>query len=167
MCTLLSSFSTCPDANSELSSLTDTILPKCLSPKWAMNIRKMFNLSKEDDVRRYVICREVKSGKKENMKWLPRFSVLLLPSVSRAIATSALSSAENWSTRRSRILSMSEYSVSVSVFSPIHLLALSLPSASLKRRPRLVPSKHHTISSFLTSSHLFPCTYTLHRTTAA
>ncbi|PBK89097.1 hypothetical protein ARMGADRAFT_1065388 [Armillaria gallica] len=89
----------------------------------------MFNLSKEDDVRKHVICQEVKSGKKENVKRLPRFSVLLLPSASRAVVTSAPSSPENWSTRRSRSLS----------------LMLSLSSASLKRRPRLLPSKHHTI----------------------
>ncbi|KAK0186481.1 40s ribosomal protein s6-b [Armillaria mellea] len=37
-------------------------------PKRATNIRKMFNLSKEDDVRKYVIRREVKSAKKENAK---------------------------------------------------------------------------------------------------
>ncbi|KAK0199775.1 40s ribosomal protein s6-b [Desarmillaria ectypa] len=52
----------------EIPGLTDTILPKRLGPKRATNIRKMFNLSKEDDVRKYVIRREVKSGKKENAK---------------------------------------------------------------------------------------------------
>jgi len=31
-------------------------------------IRKFFNLSKEDDVRKYVVRREVKSAKKENAK---------------------------------------------------------------------------------------------------
>ncbi|PBK84336.1 hypothetical protein ARMGADRAFT_1048266 [Armillaria gallica] len=40
----------------------------CLGLKWATNIHKMFNWSKEDDVHKYVVCREVKSGKKENVK---------------------------------------------------------------------------------------------------
>ncbi|KAG7440734.1 40s ribosomal protein s6-b [Guyanagaster necrorhizus] len=52
----------------EIPGLTDTVLPKRLGPKRATNIRKMFNLSKEDDVRKYVIRREVKSTKKENAK---------------------------------------------------------------------------------------------------
>ncbi|PBK89087.1 hypothetical protein ARMGADRAFT_1167841 [Armillaria gallica] len=50
----------------EIPGLTDTILPKHLGPKQATNVHKMFNLSKEDDVRKHVICREVKSRKKEN-----------------------------------------------------------------------------------------------------
>ncbi|KAK0437888.1 40S ribosomal protein S6 [Armillaria borealis] len=54
--------------DAEIPGLTDTILPKRLGPKRATNIRKMFNLSKEDDVRKYVIRREVKSAKKENAK---------------------------------------------------------------------------------------------------
>lgn len=52
----------------ELPGLTDTILPKRLGPKRATKIRKFFNLSKEDDVRKYVVRREVKSQKKENAK---------------------------------------------------------------------------------------------------
>ncbi|KAK0241035.1 40s ribosomal protein s6-b [Armillaria nabsnona] len=54
--------------DAEIPGLTDTIFPKCLGPKRATNVCKMFNLSKEDDVRKYVIHREVKSGKKENAK---------------------------------------------------------------------------------------------------
>ncbi|KAL9710079.1 40S ribosomal protein S6 [Leucoagaricus gongylophorus] len=52
----------------EIPGLTDSILPKRLGPKRATKIRKFFNLSKEDDVRKYVIRREVKSSKKENAK---------------------------------------------------------------------------------------------------
>jgi len=50
----------------EIEGLTDRSCPKRLGPKRASNIRKMFNLSKEDDVRQYVIRREVtgKNGKK-------------------------------------------------------------------------------------------------------
>ncbi|EEB92937.1 hypothetical protein MPER_08477 [Moniliophthora perniciosa FA553] len=39
-----------------------------LGPKRATKIRRFFNLSKEDDVRKYVVRREVKSAKKENAK---------------------------------------------------------------------------------------------------
>ncbi|EPT02185.1 hypothetical protein FOMPIDRAFT_1022987 [Fomitopsis schrenkii] len=52
----------------EIPGLTDNVLPKRLGPKRATKIRKFFNLSKEDDVRKYVVRREVKSGKKEGAK---------------------------------------------------------------------------------------------------
>jgi len=52
----------------EIPGLTDTVLPKRLGPKRATKIRKFFNLSKEDDVRKYVVRREVTSTKKENAK---------------------------------------------------------------------------------------------------
>ncbi|KAI6000414.1 40S ribosomal protein S6 [Pisolithus orientalis] len=54
--------------DNELPGLTDDVLPKRLGPKRATKIRRFFNLSKEDDVRKYVIRREVKSKKKENAK---------------------------------------------------------------------------------------------------
>ena len=52
----------------DIPGLTDNVLPKRLGPKRATKIRKFFNLSKEDDVRKYVVRREVKSQKKENAK---------------------------------------------------------------------------------------------------
>jgi len=52
----------------EVPGLTDTVIPKRLGPKRATKIRKFFNLSKEDDVRKYVIRREVKSQKKPDAK---------------------------------------------------------------------------------------------------
>jgi len=52
----------------EIPGLTDNVLPKRLGPKRATKIRKFFNLSKEDDVRKYVVRREVKSKKKEDAK---------------------------------------------------------------------------------------------------
>jgi len=52
----------------EIPGLTDTVLPKRLGPKRATKIRRFFNLSKDDDVRKFVIRREVKSAKKENAK---------------------------------------------------------------------------------------------------
>jgi len=52
----------------EITGLTDNVLPKRLGPKRATKIRKFFNLGKEDDVRKYVVRREVKSMKKEDAK---------------------------------------------------------------------------------------------------
>lgn len=60
----------------DIPGLTDSILPKRLGPKRATKIRKFFNLSKEDDVRKYVIRREVKSSKKENAKPYTKASVV-------------------------------------------------------------------------------------------
>jgi small subunit ribosomal protein S6e len=53
---------------SDIPGLTDNVLPKRLGPKRATKIRKFFNLTKEDDVRKYVVRREVKSAKKEDAK---------------------------------------------------------------------------------------------------
>lgn len=49
----------------DIPGLTDVVVPKRLGPKRATRIRRFFNLSKEDDVRQYVVRREVttKSGK--------------------------------------------------------------------------------------------------------
>jgi len=54
--------------DNDVPGLTDTVLPKRLGPKRATKIRKFFNLTKEDDVRKYVIRREVTSKKKEGAK---------------------------------------------------------------------------------------------------
>ena len=52
----------------EIPGLTDTVLPKRLGPKRATKVRRFFNLKKEDDVRKFVIRREVTSKKKEGAK---------------------------------------------------------------------------------------------------
>lgn len=52
----------------EIPGLTDTVLPKRLGPKRATKIRKFFNLTKEDDVRKYVVRREVQSQKNPEKK---------------------------------------------------------------------------------------------------
>lgn len=52
---------------SDIPGLTDTVLPKRLGPKRATKIRKFFNLEKGDDVRKFVVRREVTS-KKEGAK---------------------------------------------------------------------------------------------------
>jgi small subunit ribosomal protein S6e len=61
--------------DNDIPGLTDTVLPKRLGPKRATKIRRFFNLSKEDDVRKYVVRREVKSSKKENAKPYTKASV--------------------------------------------------------------------------------------------
>ncbi|KAG6808539.1 hypothetical protein H0H87_012825, partial [Tephrocybe sp. NHM501043] len=52
----------------DIHGLTGNVLPKRLGPKRATKIRSFFNLGKEDDVRKYVVRREVKSAKKEDAK---------------------------------------------------------------------------------------------------
>lgn len=52
----------------EIPGLTDTVLPQRLGPKRATKIRRFFNLSKEDDVTKFVVRREVKSAKNPDAK---------------------------------------------------------------------------------------------------
>lgn len=48
----------------DIPGLTDSTVPRRLGPKRASRIRKLFNLSKEDDVRQYVVRRPLtKEGK--------------------------------------------------------------------------------------------------------
>merc|ERR1712193_304907 len=44
----------------EIPGLTDTTIPRRLGPKRAGKIRKLFNLTKDDDVRQYVVRRPIK-----------------------------------------------------------------------------------------------------------
>lgn len=65
--------------------MTDTTVPRRLGPKRASRIRKLFNLSKEDDVRQYVVKRplvpkEGKESKKQRCK-APKIQRLITPSV--------------------------------------------------------------------------------------
>jgi len=64
----------------EIEGLTDKYIPRRLGPKRASKIRKLFNLSKEDDVKKYVIRREmpVKEGKKPRTK-APKIQRLVTP----------------------------------------------------------------------------------------
>lgn len=43
----------------EIEGLTDKSVPRRLGPKRASKIRKLFNLSKQDDVRQYVVRRPI------------------------------------------------------------------------------------------------------------
>ena len=65
----------------EIPGLTDSVEPKRLGPKRATKIRKFFGLSKEDDVRKFVIRREVQpkaEGKKPYTK-APKIQRLVTP----------------------------------------------------------------------------------------
>ncbi|KAJ3193390.1 40S ribosomal protein S6 [Irineochytrium annulatum] len=67
--------------DSDIPGLTDQEKPKRLGPKRASKIRKMFGLTKDDDVRKYVIRREVtpkKEGKKPYTK-APKIQRLVTP----------------------------------------------------------------------------------------
>jgi small subunit ribosomal protein S6e len=58
----------------EIAGLTDEVQSKRLGPKRANKIRKLFNLSKEDDVRKFVVRRSVKKTTKS-----PKIQRLVTP----------------------------------------------------------------------------------------
>merc|ERR1712150_40306 len=64
----------------DLPGLTDGTKPRRLGPKRASKIRKLFALEKEDDVRKYVVRREIdgKDGKKAQSK-APKIQRLVTP----------------------------------------------------------------------------------------
>lgn len=66
----------------DIPGLTDTIVPRRLGPKRASNIRKLYNLTKEDDVRQFVVKRPLpeKDGKKAKTK-APKIQRLITPVV--------------------------------------------------------------------------------------
>lgn len=67
----------------EIPDLTDKYVPRRLGPKRASKIRKLFNLSKSDDVRKYVIRREIplKEGKTKKRTKAPKIQRLVTPQV--------------------------------------------------------------------------------------
>merc|ERR1712062_828184 len=66
--------------DNDIPGLTDTSLPKRLGPKRASKIRKLFMLSAEDDVRKYVVRRPLpqKEGKPAQTK-APKIQRLVTP----------------------------------------------------------------------------------------
>jgi small subunit ribosomal protein S6e len=66
--------------DSEIPGLTDTIKPRRLGPKRASKIKKLFALNKGDDVRQYVVKRQIegKDGKKPSFK-APKIQRLVTP----------------------------------------------------------------------------------------
>jgi len=67
--------------DADIPGLTDVVHPKRLGPKRATKIRRFFGLSKDDDVRKFVIRREVQpkgEGKKPYTK-APKIQRLVTP----------------------------------------------------------------------------------------
>jgi len=65
--------------DNEIPGLTDQIKPRRLGPKRASRIRKLFNLTKEDDVRKYVIRRQIVKGDKKPVTKAPKIQRLVTP----------------------------------------------------------------------------------------
>lgn len=67
----------------DIPGLTDTTIPRRLGPKRAGKIRKLFNLSKDDDVRQYVVRRplKLKEGQEKPKTKAPKIQRLITPLV--------------------------------------------------------------------------------------
>lgn len=92
-----------------IEGVTDVSLPRRLGPKRASNIRKLFNLSREDDVKKFVVRRKVtKAGKKDRFK-APKVQRLITSSVRAARAKkvkSAIAKVRASATERREYLSL-------------------------------------------------------------
>merc|ERR1712195_274385 len=56
----------------DVPGLTDESRPRRLGPKRASNIRKLFNLEKKDDVKQFVVRREIEGKKKKKAPKIQR-----------------------------------------------------------------------------------------------
>jgi len=63
----------------EIPGLTDTVKPRRLGPKRASRIRKLFNLEKADDVKKFVIRRQIVKGEKKPYFKAPKIQRLVTP----------------------------------------------------------------------------------------
>jgi len=63
----------------KVAGLTDDSVPRRLGPKRANNIRKLFNLTKEDDVRQFVIARTFTNKKGKTVRKAPKIQRLVTP----------------------------------------------------------------------------------------
>jgi small subunit ribosomal protein S6e len=62
-----------------IEGLTNDTVPRRLGPKRANNIRKLFNLTKGDDVRQYVIRRKFTNKKGKEVQKAPKIQRLVTP----------------------------------------------------------------------------------------
>ena len=62
-----------------VAGLTDDQIPRRLGPKRANNIRKLFNLGKDDEVRDYVIARTFTNKKGVEQRKAPKIQRLVTP----------------------------------------------------------------------------------------
>merc|ERR1719177_1259 len=69
--------------DNDVPGLTDRVVPRRLGPKRAGKIRKLFNLSKEDDVTQYIIRRplKLKEGQEKPKTKAPKIQRLITPLV--------------------------------------------------------------------------------------
>merc|ERR1719469_108462 len=65
----------------DVAGLTDDNIPRRLGPKRANKIRALFNLGKEDDVRKYVIARTFTNKKGKTNRKAPKVQRLVTPLV--------------------------------------------------------------------------------------
>jgi small subunit ribosomal protein S6e len=63
----------------EIPGLTDIVKPRRLGPKRASRIRKLFNLEKADDVKKFVIRRQIVKGEKKPYFKAPKIQRLVTP----------------------------------------------------------------------------------------
>jgi small subunit ribosomal protein S6e len=78
----------------ELDGITNNSKPRTLAPKRASKIRKLFNLTQADDLRKYVIKHKKKIGKKGEVLKGPKVQRLLTPDRIRRQAVVKKRSAE-------------------------------------------------------------------------
>lgn len=62
-----------------IAGLTDDNVPRRLGPKRANKVRKLFNLTKDDDVRKYVISRSFTTKKGKEQRKSPKIQRLVTP----------------------------------------------------------------------------------------
>ena len=67
------------DGEKKIPGLTDDSMPRRLGPKRANNIRKLFALTKEDDVRKYAIARSVTTKAGVTARKSPKIQRLITP----------------------------------------------------------------------------------------
>lgn len=79
----------------EIPGLTDKTVGKKLGPKRANKIRKLFNLEKDDDVRKYVIGRVIKKGSKTK---------IIKPKIQRLITEKRLARRERLRNNKKKVL---------------------------------------------------------------
>jgi len=63
----------------EIEGLTDVVKPRRLGPKRASRLRKLFNLTKDDDVRKYAIRRKIEKDGKKTVTKAPKIQRLVTP----------------------------------------------------------------------------------------
>jgi len=63
----------------QIEGLTNDSVPRRLGPKRANNIRKLFNLTKDDDVRKYVIARTFTNKAGRTVRKAPKIQRLVTP----------------------------------------------------------------------------------------